>query len=314
MNRTPETIRTALDETLSCLSRDPALFSSVVNASKGGAPPVKRKLTLSMALILLLVLMTGSFAVAATYRGITSLWNEQDAQSLNPDYLMQSLQQTYTGRYLDAQVVDAYWDGTRLSVACHFTPKDAGLTLAKYCHCHLQEPYPHDCPNEWADLSLYFDISHFYVHSDDKATRTYYNSFKWVQETDTSLSVLLSFVVNDLCQPISISVPTTVYVNGTGETEEAQLQFSLPARPDPIPSHRHEWMEARCVNPKTCSICGRTEGDLGKHDFAPATCISPKKCTVCGTTWGTLSLRHPYNENGVCPICGKVKRQSSPAP
>lgn len=314
MNRTPKTIRNALDETLSCLSRDPALFSSVVNASKGGTPPVKRKLTLSMALILLLVLMTGSFAVAATYRGITGFWNEQDAQALNPDYLMQSLQQTYSGRHLDAQVVDAYWDGTRLSIACHFTPKEAGLTLAEYCYCHLGEPYAHDCPNEWADLSLYFDIRYFYVHTDGKTTRPHYHTRKCVQETDASLSVLLSFVVNDFSQPLSLSIPTTVYVNGTGETEEAQLQFSLPALPDPIPAHQHEWMEARCVNPKTCSICGRTEGDLGKHDFAPATCITPKTCTVCGTQVGTLSLRHPYDENGVCPICGKVKRTSSTAP
>ena len=57
MTRKPEDIRTAIDTTLSGASHDPTLFNRVVNASKGDTPPVKKKLTLSMALVLVLMLL-----------------------------------------------------------------------------------------------------------------------------------------------------------------------------------------------------------------------------------------------------------------
>ena len=44
----------------------------------------------------------------------------------------------------------------------------------------------------------------------------------------------------------------------------------------------HQWIDATCTEPKTCSICGATEGDPLGHDFAPATVDSPKRCKVCG--------------------------------
>ncbi len=44
----------------------------------------------------------------------------------------------------------------------------------------------------------------------------------------------------------------------------------------------HQWIEATCTEPKTCSLCGITEGEPLEHDFAPATVDSPKKCKVCG--------------------------------
>lgn len=44
----------------------------------------------------------------------------------------------------------------------------------------------------------------------------------------------------------------------------------------------HQWIEATCTEPKTCSLCGITEGETLEHDFAPATVDSPKKCKVCG--------------------------------
>lgn len=51
---------------------------------------------------------------------------------------------------------------------------------------------------------------------------------------------------------------------------------------DPAASCDHQWIEATCIEPKTCSKCGTTEGDPLGHDFAPATVDSPKKCKICG--------------------------------
>ena len=48
----------------------------------------------------------------------------------------------------------------------------------------------------------------------------------------------------------------------------------------------HQWIEATCTEPKTCNLCGITEGEPLGHDFAPATVDFPKKCKVCGLEEG----------------------------
>ncbi len=48
----------------------------------------------------------------------------------------------------------------------------------------------------------------------------------------------------------------------------------------------HQWENATCLAPKTCSLCGDTEGELAKHEFTEATCTEPKTCIVCKQTLG----------------------------
>lgn len=48
----------------------------------------------------------------------------------------------------------------------------------------------------------------------------------------------------------------------------------------------HQWNKATCLTPKTCSLCGETEGELAAHLFSPATCTLPKTCKVCEKTEG----------------------------
>ena len=74
----------------------------------------------------------------------------------------------------------------------------------------------------------------------------------------------------------------------------------------------HSWKDADCVSPKTCTICGATEGDALTHDWLEATCTAPKTCRVCGRTEGT-ALRHtPEADDGSCTtevkcaVCGEV--------
>jgi hypothetical protein len=50
--------------------------------------------------------------------------------------------------------------------------------------------------------------------------------------------------------------------------------------------HEHIWLEATCTQPKTCSTCGKTEGEPLGHSWKDATCTEPKTCTVCGETEG----------------------------
>ena len=42
----------------------------------------------------------------------------------------------------------------------------------------------------------------------------------------------------------------------------------------------HEWYAATCTSPKTCSLCGKTEGEPLPHTWLDATCTAAKTCTV----------------------------------
>lgn len=50
---------------------------------------------------------------------------------------------------------------------------------------------------------------------------------------------------------------------------------------------KHEWKDANCKEPKTCELCGETEGEkTTEHKWEDATTEAPKTCTVCGKTEG----------------------------
>lgn len=46
----------------------------------------------------------------------------------------------------------------------------------------------------------------------------------------------------------------------------------------------HEWEEATCTEPKTCKLCGETEGEALGHDFSKATFFKAGKCSRCDET------------------------------
>lgn len=66
----------------------------------------------------------------------------------------------------------------------------------------------------------------------------------------------------------------------------------------------HDFAVATCTSPKTCTVCGATEGEALGHDFAPATCVSPKTCRVksCNATEGT-----PNGHNFAAATCTSPK-------
>lgn len=73
----------------------------------------------------------------------------------------------------------------------------------------------------------------------------------------------------------------------------------------------HTWTEATCTTPKTCSVCGKTEGEPLGHTWEEATCTEPKTCSVCGATEGE-ALGHTwieatYTEPKTCSVCGATE-------
>lgn len=58
---------------------------------------------------------------------------------------------------------------------------------------------------------------------------------------------------------------------------------------------KHEWQEATCLTPKTCTLCQEVEGEALGHSWKDATCTAPKTCETCQETEGS-SLGHSYGE------------------
>ena len=57
----------------------------------------------------------------------------------------------------------------------------------------------------------------------------------------------------------------------------------------------HVWQDATCSAPKTCQLCGETEGEVLAHVWQDATCSAPKTCAGCNATEGE-ALPHTWQD------------------
>ena len=64
----------------------------------------------------------------------------------------------------------------------------------------------------------------------------------------------------------------------------------------------HEWADATCIAPKTCTKCEKTEGEALGHVWMAATCTEPKTCEVCSVTDGD-----PKGHSWVEATCTEAK-------
>lgn len=76
----------------------------------------------------------------------------------------------------------------------------------------------------------------------------------------------------------------------------------------------HEWYTATCTAPKTCSLCGKTEGEPLPHTWEDATCTAPKTCSVCKVTEGE-TLPHVWKDATctdakICTVCETVEGEA----
>jgi len=76
----------------------------------------------------------------------------------------------------------------------------------------------------------------------------------------------------------------------------------------------HDWAEATCEAPKTCTKCGETEGEALGHTWTEATCETAKTCETCGQTDGA-PLGHDFtfatlDAPKTCNTCGKTEGET----
>ena len=77
------------------------------------------------------------------------------------------------------------------------------------------------------------------------------------------------------------------------------------------PEHVHSWMDATCTDPRTCSVCGITDGNPLGHKWKSATCTDPSICSVCGAIEGE-PLGHTWmdatcTDSSTCSVCGATE-------
>lgn len=72
--------------------------------------------------------------------------------------------------------------------------------------------------------------------------------------------------------------------SGREQSEQAAPSSSPAASAEPLCDHK--WTPSTCTEPKTCSLCGETEGSALGHDWKDADYENPKTCSRCGETEG----------------------------
>lgn len=70
----------------------------------------------------------------------------------------------------------------------------------------------------------------------------------------------------------------------------------------------HEWQDATCTKPKTCSLCNKTQGEPLGHKGGKASCTEKATCEVCGETYGELAKHTWVGSDDAtgkyCEVCG----------
>ena len=100
----------------------------------------------------------------------------------------------------------------------------------------------------------------------------------------------------------------------TGSQTAIQL-YKLSGGEEPPVTCEHVWVDANCTTPKTCSLCGETEGDALGHSYGEGEeTVAPDcenagelsyTCSVCGDvkTEAIAANGHNYVD-GACSVCG----------
>lgn len=114
--------------------------------------------------------------------------------------------------------------------------------------------------------------------------------------------------------------PTTAPTTKPTATPTTAATTKATAKPTTAPTttptvpaetvHTHNWKEATCTAPKTCTTCGATEGQANGHNWKEATCTAPKNCISCNATEGSAKS-HSYAK-GSCSICGAIDPSYTP--
>lgn len=116
--------------------------------------------------------------------------------------------------------------------------------------------------------------------------------------------------VGFLSRKLTAGIVAGIVALGGGAAAAVQLSSQVTV-PNPVVTCQHEWTEANCVAPKTCSKCDNIDGDALGHTWHDADCEHPKTCEICGTAEGE-ALGHSWTDATceaakTCSVCHAVE-------
>ena len=78
--------------------------------------------------------------------------------------------------------------------------------------------------------------------------------------------------------------------------------------------HTHDWAQATCDEPRTCTVCGTTEGLALGHQWRKGDCTNPAVCGYCGAVDGVAPghqmVAATVEKPETCSVCGLTKGRS----
>ena len=181
-------------------------------------------------------------------------------------------------------------------------------------------PTPADNPNNWLSslsvngyslspaFSMSESLNNFSISLDRTVTSIYVNASK--VSTLSSISGDVGTISLTPGQTQTLNIKCTAK-NGNVRNYYITINWT---------GCSHEWIEATCQTPRTCRLCGETQGEVGAHTYiinviAP-TCQAPgytlHTCSLCKTQYmdqQTEKLPHTGGtatciEKAVCEVCG----------
>lgn len=99
------------------------------------------------------------------------------------------------------------------------------------------------------------------------------------------------------------SITDTAASSAPTTKKENTLSKTTPKKTAAKPAHKHSFSAPTCTQAGKCS-CGATNGSAKGHTWQNATCTAPKTCKVCGATEGGKTAHNISIETGKCTVCG----------
>ncbi len=113
----------------------------------------------------------------------------------------------------------------------------------------------------------------------------------------TACEGLLPIPGNDECAhewgEWTVKTEATCTEDGTQERECSKCEETETASVDAL---GHEWKDATCTEPKTCTLCNATEGTPNGHTGGTATCQAKAVCSSCKKEYGGFGA-HSYDQS-----------------
>ena len=187
-----------------------------------------------------------------------------------------------------AVITVAAQDGSNVTRTCQITVTNTAYVAKTPDQMESSHDYPNSCKDFW--IYTVEGAENLTVTFDEKTEME--DGFDYLFVYDGNGKLVGKYTGTELAGQSVVVPGDTVKIQLSTDDGGTAWGFKVKA----VTSHN--WKAATCTDPKTCTICGATEGTALGHNWNAATCTDPKTCARCGTTEGT-TIPHKFDQEVV---------------